>query len=316
METPWGPVAVSDAHVHFFSHSFFAKLGRQKGGMSAADVAAAASWELPPEDPAAFAAKWVHDLDRHGVERAAIIASLPGDEQSVLDAVRLYPTRFFGYFMVNPLEQNAVELVRSGLASGLKAVCLFPAMHGYSLHDDRSIAVIAEAARAPGSLVFVHCGVLTVGIRRKIGLPSPFDLRFSNPVDLHGIALRFPSLTFVIPHFGAGYFREALMVADLCPNVMFDTSSSNSWVKYQPEPITLLQVFERALNVVGPGRLLFGTDSGSFPKGWKASVYHEQVALLRAVGLSGADAAMILGGNLERLLHSPENVSSGHPLSR
>ena len=30
METPWGALAVSDAHIHFFSHRFFAALAEQK----------------------------------------------------------------------------------------------------------------------------------------------------------------------------------------------------------------------------------------------------------------------------------------------
>jgi len=74
----------------------------------------------------------------------------------------------------------------------------------------------------------MHCGVLTVGIRRKLVLGSPFDMRFSNPLDLHGLALRYPGVKFIVPHFGAGYLRETLMLADLCPNVYLDTSSSNS----------------------------------------------------------------------------------------
>jgi len=83
------------------------------------------------------------------------------------------------------------------------------------------------------AVVYVHCGMLSVGFRKKLGLPSHFDMRFSNPIDLHAVALSFPHLPFVIPHFGAGYFREALMVADMCPNIYFDTSSSNQWMKSQ-----------------------------------------------------------------------------------
>ena len=115
-----------------------------------------------------------------------------------------------------------------------RTVCLFPAMHRYALSDPRAAAVIAAAAAADGAALFVHCGVLTVGIRKKLGLPSRFDMRFGNPVDLHGIALDHPSLPIIVPHFGAGFFREALMLADLCPNVVLDTSSSNHWMAYEP----------------------------------------------------------------------------------
>ena len=131
--------------------------------------------------------------------------------------------------------------------------------------------------------MFVHCGVLTVGVRKKLGLPSPFDMRFSNPLDLHAIALRHPKTAFIVPHFGAGFLREALMLADLCSNVYLDTSSSNSWMRY--EALDLRTVFRRALEVVGPQRLLFGTDSSFFPRGWHAAVFAAQTEALYELGL-------------------------------
>ena len=97
----------------------------------------------------------------------------------------------------------------------------------------------------------MHCGVLSVGVSKKLGLPSPFDIRFGNPLDLHAIWLTLPDVPIIVPHFGAGFFREALMLADLCPNVHLDTSSSNGWMRYTPG-LTLSQVFRTALAVVGP----------------------------------------------------------------
>jgi uncharacterized protein len=164
---------------------------------------------------------------------------------------------------------------------------------------DARLEPLLERAASLRQAVFVHCGVLTVGVRRKLGLPSPFDMRFSNPLDLHAVALRYPRTPFVIPHFGAGYFREALMLADLCPNVFLDTSSSNSWMRY--EALDLKTVFRRALAVAGPDRLLFGTDSSFFPRGWNRAVFDEQTAVLADLGVSAADAGRILGGNLWKI---------------
>jgi len=175
-------------------------------------------------------------------------------------------------------------------------------MHGYSIADEPVTSVLDSISGERGVVVFVHCGVLSVGIRNKLGLPTRFDMRFSNPVDLHPVALRYPQLNFVVPHFGAGYFREALMVADLCPNVYFDTSSSNSWTKYQTPAITLKDVFQRALDVVGPRRLLFGSDSSFFPRGWNASVLESQIRVLSDLYVGPEDATLILGGNLRRVL--------------
>jgi uncharacterized protein len=303
--TPWGDLPVSDAHVHFFSHRFFSLLASQKGAEETAEsVCKLIGCEAPPVDPAILARQWVDELDRHGVRRASLIASLPGDEDSVATAISAFPQRFFGYFMLDPLSPGAAGKVRSLLQRGLRGVALFPAMHRYSVADDRLIPIYEAAASTPGALVFVHCGILSVGVRKKLGLPSPFDLRYSNPIDIHPVALRFPGLNFVIPHFGAGYFREALMLAGLCPNVHLDTSSSNNWMRYQAVAPTLAGVFRRALDVAGPQRLLFGTDSSFFPRGWHKAIFAQQTTALAEAGAIDEDARLILSGNLNRLLRA------------
>ncbi|HYW48394.1 MAG TPA: amidohydrolase family protein [Bryobacteraceae bacterium] len=288
MQTPWGEVALADAHVHFFSRRFYESLAAQCG-TGVDEVASTLDWRLPPEDPRELARTWADELDRHGVARAALIASMPGDEESVRAAVEAFPERFFAYAMVNPLAAAPPRI------AGLHAICLFPAMHRYSVHDERVERLLAD--RPPA--VFVHFGVLTVGVRKKLGLPSPFDMRYSNPLDLLAVALRHPQVRFIIPHFGAGYFREALMLADLCPNVYLDTSSSNFWMRY--EGLDLKTVFRRALEVAGAGRLLFGTDSSYFPRGWTHKVFETQSLVLQDIGIGEADARAILGRNLERI---------------
>jgi predicted TIM-barrel fold metal-dependent hydrolase len=128
-------------------------------------------------------------------------------------------------------------------------------------------------------------------------------MRYSNPVDLHGIALRYPQLRFVVPHFGAGYFREALMLCDLCPNVYLDTSSTNHWMVY--EHLDLRAIFRRAIDVIGPHRLLFGSDSSFFPRGWHAAILEAQTKALYEIGIDEPAARMILHDNLHQLF--PEN---------
>jgi hypothetical protein len=298
MQTHWGDLPVLDAHVHFFSHGFFRLLARQKEGLSVEQMGPLLGWRMPPEDPAALASEWAAELDRHGVQRAALIASLPGDKASVAAAVRAYPDRFYGYYFADPRDESAVLAAADSHA--LRVPCLFPAMHQYSLHDPRVTAYLEAVAGAAHPVVFVHCGALSVGVRKRLGLPCRFDMRFSNPIDLHGVALGFPHIRFVIPHFGAGYFREALMLADLCPNVYLDTSSSNSWMRY--EGLSLVDVFRRALDVMGPQRLLFGSDSSFFPRGWNRTIFDAQQEALREIGVSADTARHIFGLNLEMLL--------------
>ena len=301
MITPWGDLRVSDAHVHFFSHKFLELLGAQRQS-TVGELEPLLGWEMPAADPIAFAGTWVNELDRHGVARAALIASLPGDESSVAAAIAAHPSRFFGYFLVNPLAPGALVTVEAALAAGLRGLCFFPAMHRYSMHDERAVAILEMAAANGRALAFVHCGVLSVGVRAKLGLPSPFDLRFSNPLDLHALALRYPKLPYVVPHFGAGMFREALMLCGLCPNVYLDTSSGNGWMKFQEDGCDLASVFRRALAVAGADRLLFGTDSSFFPRGWHRAVFDAQVGALSGLGIDETAAGKIFGGNLERIL--------------
>jgi predicted TIM-barrel fold metal-dependent hydrolase len=288
-QAPWGaPIAVADAHVHFFSHRFFETLAAQKPGLTFDSL----HWQMPPERPEDLANIWAHELDRQGVARAALIASVPGDEASVIQAAAAFPDRFFAYAMVNP---------QNWQPSGISAACLFPAMHRYSIQSDSALRVF-DWARENHKVVFVHCGVLSVGVRKKLGLDSLYDMRFSNPIDVHAIAMRYPEVPIVVPHFGAGYFREVLMLADLCPNVYLDTSSSNQWMKYQESHLDLRQVFRRALDAVGAKRLLFGTDSSFFPRGWNHHIFEDQARVLYELNVSEEDAKSIFSENLLRIL--------------
>jgi uncharacterized protein len=307
-KTPWGEIAIGDAHVHFFSHPFYAALAHQKKLETAESLQPLLNWEIPGSDPVALADRWVRELDRNEVKNACLMASIPGDEDSVAAAVAAHPSRFYGYFMLNPLQEEARAHVRGGgWNRHLHCICLFPAMHGYSINDER-VQRVLDFAGGGGFTIFVHCGALSVGVRRKLGLESAFDMRYSNPLDLHPVAMRNPKTTFVVPHFGAGMFREALMLADLCPNVFLDTSSSNRWMAY--EGLGLADVFRRALAVVGPERLLFGTDSSFFPRGWNAAAFQRQVAAMAEAGVNEAQARQILGGNLETLLSKRESYFS------
>jgi len=292
-----------DAHCHFFSSRFLELLSQPVPGLPesgrADAVASMLGWE-PPGSAEALADRWVAELDRHGVARATLIASIPGDEGSVQAAVARHPQRFVGAFMFNPAAPDPAGRLKTLLEDrGLRMVALFPAMHRYRL-DDPVVDSVFEAAAAAGAVVFVHCGVLTVGVRKRLGLPSPFDLRLGDPLAVAAVASRHPTVPIVVPHFGAGLLREALMAADTCANVLLDTSSSNGWMKYHPG-LTLDAVFRQALAVAGPDRLLFGADSSFFPRGWQQPVLDAQVAALTAANASADVRKRVLGGNFARL---------------
>ena len=65
--------------------------------------------------------------------------------------------------------------------------------------------------------------------------------------------------------------------------------------------VALAAVFQQALAVVGADRLLFGSDSSFFPRGWVADVFGQQSAALDAIGAAPQVREKIFGGNFDRL---------------
>jgi len=294
---------VNDAHCHFFSATFFAALGNQMPPPIPDDPAITIperlGWE-PPGSPEALADRWVSELETHGVNRAAVMASVPGDEGSVEAAVRRHPNRLVGMTMVDPTSPDARTTVRNALGvAGFRCICLFPAMHGYTL-DHEGVNQVFRSASEASAAVFVHCGVLTVGVRRKLGLKTRVDIKLGDPLAIVPIAFRYPEVPVIIPHFGAGFLREAVMAADLCQNIYLDTSSSNGWLRYL-SGVTLVDVFRQTLDALGPDRLIFGSDSSFFPRGWQRSVYEAQLSIFDDLGINDDARLKILGDNFDRV---------------
>src|SRR5688500_15225459 len=114
---------ICDAHCHLFSPAFFAALGRElrlAEEDAQREVPARLGWEAHA-GVEALADRWLAELDRHGVSRAALIASVPGDESSAAAAAARHPDRFIGFFMINPLAPDAAaRLAAAGAERGLR----------------------------------------------------------------------------------------------------------------------------------------------------------------------------------------------------
>jgi predicted TIM-barrel fold metal-dependent hydrolase len=284
-------------------------LAKQAGltppGLEAAGAGAVAhrlGWDAAAADPAETGRRWVEEMDRHGVERMVSLHTLPGDLESAAKGVAASDKRLAGFVMVNPLSEGPVTTVDRAIRQhGFRGIALFPSMFGFHISDDRCQAVL-EVANRHKLLVFVHCGVLKVGFRDKLNLPSNFDLSLSNPLALRKAAAQFPNVRFIIPHLGSGMLRELLMLADSAPNVFADTSGIGAWGKYLDGHPSEAATLRHAIDLMGAERLLFGTDSSWFPRGWRRDVFNAHLLVFDEIKLNNADVAKILGGNLARLL--------------
>jgi len=298
---------ITDFHAHVFSRPFFDAIAKESPQPGApeeklARVAGEVGIELPPADGAAHLARWIESLDASGVERMAAFASAPQEIPTVLEMAESSGGRLVPIAVANPAAPGAADRLRPLFEErGLRGVLLFPAVHHYDLAEER-VRPVLELLDEHGGIAYVHCGILVVKLKDLLGLPRRNDLRFANPLGVVPAADRHPNATFCIPHFGAGFLRETLILGAQCPNVVTDTSSSNGWIKTQPDAPSLTEVLARALDVFGSERVLFGTDSGVFPAGWRRDRLEQWTAIAGELGLSEDDRARLFHGNAERLL--------------
>jgi len=152
---------------------------------------------------------------------------------------------------------------------------------------------MAENLEVP---VLMHFGVLGGG-----GGPA-YDIRNMNPLTLWKVCSDFPTLRFVIPHFGACYWRELLQLCWQCPNVSVDTSGSNQWMRWMPYELTMKDLFRKSMETIGPERLIFATDSSYFPRGFSVEYLREQLRVCYDMGLDEKSIEKIFYGNAARLL--------------
>jgi predicted TIM-barrel fold metal-dependent hydrolase len=299
--------ALIDFHTHFFSRTLFEVLaaGSPLQGSQAEKLERATrslGLELPAHDPVEHLGRWLAELDRHGVGHMVTFASVPEEVPILAEVAGLSRGRVTPFAIVDPLRPGAPQRLAGLLEERLfRGALLFPAMHRYRLDGPEAGEVFGVLAEF-GAPAIVHCGLLKVPLRERLGLPQSFDLALANPLALVGPADRHPEVPFVVPHFGAGMFREVLIAGAQCPNVLVDTSSSNDWIKTQPVKLTLADVFERALGVFGTERILFGTDSSVFPRGWRRDLLLAQREALGACGVREEEQAKIFGGNASRIL--------------
>ncbi|MFT5050764.1 MAG: putative TIM-barrel fold metal-dependent hydrolase [Chlamydiales bacterium] len=304
------PMRIVDFHAHFFSRVFFdtlTDLSPQPGDRETklAPILAKTGIELPALDVAEHALRWVSELDAKGVEHMVSFASLPEEVPALSEAARAAAGRITPMALVHPMLPGAAGRVETLINDhGFRGVLTFPAMHHYRIGDEGARELL-EVLSEHEAIVYVHCGMLVVKLRDLLGLARPYDMRFANPLDILPAANAFPRVTFVVPHFGAGFLRETLMLGAQADNVCVDTSSTNGWIRTQPTRTSLGEVFERALGAFGHERILFGTDSGTFPAGWRRDRFEEQQALLEDLGIAAVEQQQIFAGNAKRLLRLP-----------
>jgi len=304
-----GLFKIFDSHVHFYSNSFFRFLVKQKPNRAdinaeLKNIAMKGHIEIPGEDPVQLAKRWVDIIDKWKLERLILIGSMPGDEDAVAKAVHTAPNRFTGFFTVDPnsnlLMENAQKRMKE---EKFRGIFLYPSLYQINAGDEWLFPLYNLMQETKG-VVFVQFGKLLIRPREYAGVPTVTNEAFADPNTLIPVAKKFPKLSFVIPNFGAGKFAETLEVGKQCPNVFVDTAGSNSWMADHPDKPDLRTVFQKALQAFGPGRILFGSDSGMMPRGYRYDILDNQIKLVQEMRVPTPDAKKIFYENLAALIEA------------
>ncbi len=296
---------VFDAHTHFFSRTFYEYQARKAPAgdvPSLLDKMARAGIDVPGENVGAHRDRIISELDDNGIDRAVSFASVPDEMEIVGQAARSSNGRLVPFAAVNPLDPETLkrlELLHSHY--DYKGIILFPQAHDYAIGGEEAAAAL-DLARRLGAVAFVHCGLLSVPVRSIVGLEPHFPLERGHPEDLIPVARARPDQVFIVPHFSAGFFDEFLKLGRMCPNVYADTAGSNSWGMFQTPPLYLEDLFKETVAVYGVERVLYGSDTAGFPRGYRNDVRDAQIRAMHDAGIGAADQELILGGNLAKLL--------------
>jgi predicted TIM-barrel fold metal-dependent hydrolase len=242
--------------------------------------------------------RWTQEVERYGLDK--IVFTTGGGNDTLARVIRANPAHFIGFAHHDPFMRDAAgELKRAITDLGLKGYkILAPSLRGAL--DDPSLDPLWAAAETLGIPVLIHFGILGGGG----GIAQHVNI---NPLILQTAAKGFPGINFVIPHFGACYPGELLQLAWVCPNVHVDSSGNNEWVRWMPYPLTLHDLFRKFYETIGPDRLLFGTDSEWFPRGFANRYFETQWQVCSEIGMGQADLHKVFHDNAARLLGLSEN---------
>ncbi len=291
-------VKIIDSHVHFPSPDLFGKGGGSVHPWLVQERARwRKAWQFDGADPIGsqdeLVEKWYAEANKHGI---SVVFVTSGGNEVMSEIVKARPDRFYGYAHHDPSLKEAPSLLEKAIKEqGLKGYKILGPAVDKPL-DSKELYPVWEVAQGENIPVLIHFGIMgSAG-----GIANHPNI---NPLIIHDVAKNFPGMRIIIPHFGCGYLFETLNLCWACPNVYIDTSGSNQWMRWMPYEVNLEMLFRKYRETVGPGRILFGTDSSYFPRGYAKSYFDEQYKAMVNVGYSDDEIERVVYGNIDDLLN-------------
>lgn len=230
-----------------------------------------------PWDTDASLDKYLQRATRARIDRTVLFPAFHSDyayaNRQVARIVASAPQRFWGFAFIHAVRDSG--RVREMVQTAVERY-RFVGIKVHR-HDARLSAEICEAARA-------------------FRLPVLYDPMGDVSI-AELLAAEYPDVNFIFPHLGSFADDWASQQALIDPlsrhaNIYCDTSA-----------IRRFDLLEEAVKRAGPQKILFGSDGPWLHPG-------VELAKVYALGLSAADQALVLSGNLLRLISGTPAFSS------
>ncbi|MFC1743898.1 amidohydrolase family protein [Candidatus Riflebacteria bacterium] len=197
-------------------------------------------WDSPPQ-------RLLKLMDEAGIRLSLIMtytdypSQNPGGREEIQKACEKYPLRFRGFIRLDPLAENACDILEDAIANrGFIGLKLHPV--GFLLPPSHpAIVQLANKCSQLKAPLLFHCG----------------DEEFTLPFQFEPLARKCPDTTIILGHMG-GYFHveEAIELAEKYPNIILETSAT-------PRVALIRHARER----IGAERILFASDGpGCLPQ--------------------------------------------------
>lgn len=203
----------------------------------------------------------LRSLDDAGIDMAVLLAPFLSEGYSLEDPeslrrgnaglarlVKGHEDRLIGFAVLDPRRADAPDDLQRAYDQGLRGIKMVPT--GWYPYDEQVQPLFAKAHELKMPLLF-HSGIFIDGRSGRFCRPTFFE------------ALRdYPGLKVALAHLGWPWTDEAIAVGliELIHGVAPDQVMFRFDISFGPPPVYRREVLSKALSVLGPDLLQFGSD--------------------------------------------------------
>ena len=235
---------------------------------------------------------------RPWVDPSTMAVAVNCSDEEVDSYCSQYPDRLVGFTSIHPDRyQSHRKIERAVKEFGMKGVKLYP--HSGFYPNDKRLNPVFQKCVEFNIPLMVHTGIKAVSWQ---------SLKYNNPVYVDDIAVNFPDLKIIMCHGGYPWVEEFMVVAYSNPNIWVDITFLDYMEKVYKKPELTEDTIKRLIGLIGPERLLWGTE-GPFmdlplfgSHGPEYYTISQNYLVKRFNFLSEKDKKNILGENAKKLL--------------